>query len=72
MSMTFLKNILSVKLTDSMKAQCHVMEITFLMLKSFDEINKLATECAAAFTNHMCNKFFSDKFEVCICMYVCI
>ena len=67
MSMTSLKNILSTKLAEKPKAQCHVMEITFLVLQSFDEITELAEHCASVFTNYMCNKFFTDKFEVFMC-----
>ena len=71
MSMTTLKNILNTKLTEKSKAQCRLMEITFLVLQSFDEITELAEHCASVFTNYMCNRFFTDKFEVlCICMHV--
>lgn len=64
MSMTSLKNILNTKMSETPKAQCHLMEITFLVLQSFDKIAELAAECASVFTNFMCNKFFTDKFEV--------
>jgi len=66
MSMISLKNILNTKLTEKSKAQCHLMEITFLVLQSFDEITVLAGDCAIVFTNYMCNRFFTEKFEVLI------
>jgi len=64
MSMTSLKSIMNTKLTEKPKAQCHLMEITFLVLQSFDTITVLAAECASVFTNFMCNKFFTENFEV--------
>ena len=64
MSMSSMRAILSKQLTVILKAKCHLMEVTFSVLQSFDEITELAGNCAIVYTRYMCSKFFTDKFEV--------
>ena len=65
MSVVSIKNMLPVTmLTERLKTQYHLMEMTFLILLSFHEITDAADECAYTLACHLCTKCFDDKFQV--------
>ena len=65
MSVFSIKNMLPVvMLTEQLKTQYHLMEVTFLILLSFHQITDVAAECAYTLTCHLYTKCFDDKFQV--------
>ena len=65
MSVVSIKNMLPViMLTERLKTQYHLMEMTFLILLSFHQITDVAAECAYTLACHLCTKCFDDKFQV--------
>jgi len=65
MSMASLKNMLTVTaLTERLKTQYHLMEVTFLVLLSFDYITSDVAECAYILACHLCTKYFNEEFQV--------
>jgi len=45
-------------------AQCHLMEVTFLVLLSFQHITDDAVECACVLACHLYKEYFTDEFQV--------
>ena len=65
MSIVSLKSILSDSPEDEcLKAQCNLMEVTLLVLLSFQCITSDAAECACVLASRLCNEFFNENFEV--------
>ena len=67
MSMASVKStvaITTIGLSEQLKAQCHLMEVTFLTLLYFHDVTLDAVECACALACHLQAKFFSDELEV--------
>ena len=65
MSMASLKNMLTATtLSERLKTQCHLMEVTFLVLLSFHQITLDGVECACTFASHLCTKCFNEEFQV--------
>ena len=50
--------------TEQLKAQHHMMKVTFLVLQSFCHLTDVAAECACTFACHLCNKCFDEEFQV--------
>ena len=67
MSLASVKSTLAITaigLSEQLRAQCHLMEVTFLTLLYFHDITLDAVECASALAGHLQAKFFSDELEV--------
>jgi len=77
MSMASLKSVLTTHITatvqtEELKAQCHLMEVTFLVLLHFEPITNDAAECitpdvakfACELACYLCKEYFTDAFQV--------
>ena len=67
MSLASVKSTLAITaigLSEQLRAQCHLMEVTFLTLLYFHDITLDAVECACTLAGHLQAKFFSDELEV--------
>ena len=74
MSQASLKSILAINvavLNEQLKAQCHFMEVTFLVLQSFHHITNDAIECAYMLACHLSAEYFTDDHQV-IMLYLVI
>lgn len=52
--------------SEELKAQCHLMEVTFLVLLFFQSITNDAAECACVLACDLCKEYFTDEFQVAI------
>ena len=67
MSMASLQGMLAVTaavLNEQLKAKCHLMEVTFLILLSFHHITLDAVECACVLACHLHTEYFTDELQV--------
>ena len=73
MSQTSLKSILAINvavLNEQLKAQCHFMEVTFLVLQSFHHITNDAIECAYMLACHLSAEYFTDDLQKVLILYL--
>ena len=64
MSIASLKKTLNSDLKDDcLITQCHLMEVTFLIL-SFNQITDVSAECAYVMASLLCGTCFNKDFEV--------
>ena len=67
MSMASLKSTLAITavgLNEQLKAQCHLMEVTFLTLLYFHDITLDAVEYACTLACYLHDNFFTDDLKV--------
>lgn len=67
MSLSSVKSTLAitaVDLSEQLKAQYHLMEVTFLTLLYFHDVALDAVECACSLACHLQAEFFSDELKV--------
>ena len=67
MSMASLQGMLAITaavLNEELKAKCHLMEVTFLILLFFHHISPDAVECACALACYLNTEYFTDGLQV--------
>lgn len=67
MSMASLQGMLAITATvlnEQLKAKCHLMEVTFLILLSFHHITLDTVECACVLACYLHAEYFTDELQV--------